>query len=65
MRLVVSKTEIQKMINTSSENMLRLLEEGKIPAYKVGRDWKVPVACLEEYVIATAIADTERRMNGR
>lgn len=58
----MSKSEAQKMIDTSSENMLRLLQEGKIPAYKTGRYWKIPVKCLEEYVMAKALEETQERI---
>ena len=64
MKLVVSKLEAQQMINTSSENMLRLLEKGEIPAYKTGRNCKIPVKCLEDYVIAKALEETRGRIEG-
>lgn len=64
MKLVVSKLEAQQMINTSSENMLRLLEKGEIPAYKTGRNWKIPVKCLEDYVIEKALEETRGRIGG-
>lgn len=51
------------MLKMSAEDMQRLLEEGQIPAYKVGRNWKIPIKCLEEFVITKAIIDTEERKN--
>ena len=38
------------LLKMRTADVLRLLEAGEIPAYKVGRNWKVPVSVLEEYV---------------
>lgn len=50
MPLVLSAREAAIELKMRQADMLRLLETGEIPAYKVGRNWKVPVSVLEEYV---------------
>lgn len=50
MALVLSAREAAIELKMRQADMLRLLETGEIPAYKVGRNWKVPVSVLEEYV---------------
>lgn len=50
MALILSAREAASELKMRTADVLRLLEAGEIPAYKVGRNWKVPVSVLEEYV---------------
>ena len=48
--LIVSKNEASKMMKTSPNRMLELLESGEISAYKDKDVWRVPVKSLEDYI---------------
>lgn len=48
--LIVSKNEASKMMKTSPNRMLELLESGEISAYKDNNVWRVPVKSLEDYI---------------
>jgi excisionase family DNA binding protein len=53
-KLVVSPCEAAKMLATRPDNIRKLCESGEISHYKVGRNIKIPVKILEEYVIRKA-----------
>ena len=50
MALVLSAREAAVELKMRTADVLRLLEVGEIPAYKIGRNWKIPKSVLEEYV---------------
>ena len=40
----------QKQAQTDQANMLKLLTSGEVKAKKVGRQWRVTIAALNEYL---------------
>lgn len=60
-QLVVSANTARQMLGISPNKMKELLETGEIIAYKSGSAWKIPVRALEEYVLAKARKETQRR----
>lgn len=61
--LVVSAIEAAEMLRTRVGVVYQLFEDGEIPAYRIGSNWKVPVTKLQEYVEERAEAEAyERRM---
>lgn len=60
-KLTLSATETAKLLGISKETTLRLLDFGDIPAIRIGRNWKVPVRSLEEWLIERAKAEAKER----
>lgn len=60
-KLTLSATETAKVLGISKETTLRLLDFGDIPAIRIGRNWKVPVKALEEWLIERAKAEAKER----
>ena len=61
MNLIYTSKEAAEMLRTSPNAILELLDAGEIPAYREGRNWKIPRACLEEYIIRRAEKESEER----
>lgn len=59
--LVVSPSEAKKMLLISSNRIYEMLEEGELPAYREGKDWKIPVKILQDYVLERAYMETKER----
>lgn len=53
-KLVVSPVEAARLLATRPDTIRKLCEAGEISHYKVGRNIKIPVKILEEYVINKA-----------
>lgn len=53
-RLVMTPAEASKALSTSLETIMRYLSIGEIPAYREGRNWKIPFASLQEYICERA-----------
>ena len=60
-RLVVTPEEAAGMLITSPSEIRRLIHEGELPAYKSGRNFKIVIAQLQQYVERKAIEEAERR----
>lgn len=61
MRLVISATECAKALCTTPNRIQQMLESGELPAYKDGKNWKIPISLLEKFVEQKALAETEKR----
>lgn len=63
-RLIYSATEAAELLGTRPNTIQRLLESGEIPAYRDGKNWKIPKTLLLKYIEDKAIAEAkERRTN--
>ena len=56
---VYSIAEVQVLLNVSRKTVVRLIEEKRLPASRVGRQYRVPGACLLEF-LARSSSDPER-----
>lgn len=64
-RIVFTATEAAEVLGTRPNRIQELLEAGEIPAYKDGRNWKIPCTLLQKFIEDRAIAEAkERRRNG-
>lgn len=61
--LVYSAEEAAKAIKTTKDVVLKRVEKGEIPAYREGRNWKIPKKLLQEYIIAKALEETKDRQH--
>jgi excisionase family DNA binding protein len=59
--MIVTASEAAKLLRTSQAEILRMVQEGEIPAYREGRNWKIPVDLLKATIEARAIAETKER----
>lgn len=64
-RMVISATEAAEILATRQERVLELLYAGEIPAYREGRNWKIPLTALEEYVAERSAAEARARREAR
>lgn len=60
-KLTVTPREAAEALTLSMTEMKRRLEIGEIPAYRDGRNWKIPIECLRRYPVEKAMAEAERR----
>lgn len=61
MKLVVRANEAAEMLQTSQAWVLDELNSGRMPGYRSGRNWSIPVKLLEEYIEEKARSEAERR----
>ncbi len=57
-KLVVSPVEAAKLLQTRPDRIRNLCQSGEIIHYKDGRNIKIPVKALEEYVMDRAKSST-------
>ena len=63
-RMILTASEAAEVLAIDKSKVLKLLAEGEIMAFREGRNWKIPVRLLEEYIEQRAIVETEgRRIN--
>ena len=61
MKLVIPASEAARMLGTDNNVVQKMLERGEIPAYREGRNWKIPVDLLKATVENKAIKDAQER----
>ncbi len=49
---MVTVEDVCRMLNVGKNGAYRLLKEGKLHAFKIGRIWKISKRSVEEYVIS-------------
>lgn len=60
-KMVIPASEAAKLLCTDNHTVQRALERGDIPAYKEGRNWKIPVSLLKATIENRAIAEAKER----
>jgi len=60
-KLILTATEASKVLSTTPSKVLAMLQVGEIPAYRDGKNWKIPKTLLQKYVEERALEETERR----
>ncbi len=58
-RIFLTPQEVSDLLRISTQTVRRWIKEGRLPAYKVGRAWRIKEGDLnrwlnEQYTIATA-----------
>ena len=48
-KIIIRSKEAAEMLGTSPNVVLELLESGKIPAYREGKNWSIPVESVKKY----------------
>ena len=49
--------EVSKILKTSRQQVRRMIRGGKLPAIKVGREWRIPEECLKVFLKDRAPTD--------
>lgn len=62
-RMICTPVEAAEALATRPAKVRELLDRGDIPSYKEGRNYKIPIVLLEEYIVARALKETEERRN--
>ena len=63
-KLTLSASETSLRIGISKAKTLEMLDQGEIPAVRIGRNWLVPERALQEWLVTRAYEEAnERRMN--
>lgn len=60
-KMILTPDEAAEMLRTSKSTVHELLESGEIPAYREGKNWKIPAVLLKVYVTDRAMEESERR----
>lgn len=60
-RLVLTPKEAAELLFTSAESVNNKCHTGEIPAYRDGKNWKIPAALLEDYVVKKALKEAAAR----
>ena len=63
-RLICTPAEAAQALVTSPDKVRSLIECGEIPAYREGRNYKIVISQLEEYIRSRAERETEGRKHG-
>ena len=57
----LSVEEAAKLLRTQKSTVLAQVRDGTIPAYREGRNWKIPRALLQQYVEERAMEETRAK----
>ena len=63
--MVVTASEAARLLRTRTEIIFKMIESGEIPAYRDGRNWKIPRSLLEAYVEERAMKEAKTRREVR
>lgn len=63
MKLNVSMAEAAKMVGIQASKMQELLETGEVPAWRDGRNWKIPIVALQDWNENKAYMERLERRN--
>ena len=61
MKIVIPASEAARMLGMDNNAFLKMLERGEIPAYRKGRNWKIPMDLLKATVENKAIKEAQER----
>ena len=61
MVLIVTASDAAKLLKTSQAEMLRMVQTGEIPAYREGKNWKIPLGLLKTTIENRAIEEARER----
>lgn len=61
MALIVTASDAAKLLKTSQAEMLRMVQTGEVPAYREGKNWKIPLSLLKTTIENRAIEEAKER----
>ena len=60
-KIIVRANEAAKMLATSPNRIMELLESGQLQAYRDGRNWSIPISAVVEYAESRAAKEAAER----
>lgn len=60
MEEVLTTTDVANFLRFDVETVQRLLNKGKLPGIKIGREWRIPKTALEEHLNEEARKNKEQ-----
>jgi excisionase family DNA binding protein len=51
---IVTPAQAKEMLHVGKNKIYELLDSGKLPSYKVGKTYRIPKACVIEYMLEYA-----------
>lgn len=55
MREILTVKETAELLKTSRVQIRRMIQGGELSAIKVGREYRIPMSCLKEYIATNLI----------
>lgn len=49
---ILTPEEVADYLYIGMNGVYKLLESGKLKAFRIGRNWKIPKASLDEYILS-------------
>lgn len=49
MSVILTVKEIAEQLKTTRQQIRKMIANGELPAVKVGREWRIPLASVREY----------------
>ena len=48
---ILTVSEVMELLYVGKNTVYRLLQEGELRGFRIGKTWRIPKACLEEYIL--------------
>ena len=49
---ILTVADVMELLYVGKNTVYRLLHEGELKAFRIGKTWKIPKACLEQYILS-------------
>lgn len=47
---ILTVKEVAKLLKTTRQQVRKMITNGELSALKVGREWRIPLVCLKEFL---------------
>ena len=48
---ILTVAEVMELLYVGKNTVYRLLQDGELRGFRIGKTWRIPKLCLEEYII--------------
>ena len=49
---ILTVAEVMELLYVGKNTVYRLLQDGELRGFRIGKVWRIPKACLEQYIIS-------------
>ena len=49
---ILTVAEVMELLYVGKNTVYRLLQDGALKGFRIGKTWRIPKFCLEEYIIS-------------
>lgn len=53
---ILTVADVMELLYVGKNTVYSLLHAGELRAFRIGKTWKIPKACLEEYILKKGIS---------